>query len=70
MTIKFDKNLYDKDSIYSSAHIWSEYFDSLKLEDTKKFILVSMNDTDNIHSLCAEFCNFVLDTVSSKEIGK
>ena len=70
MIIKLDKIIYDKDSIYSSVEIWSDYFKSIRIKDSKDFIIVSMDDTENIVDLCSEFTNFILDTVSAKEIGK
>lgn len=70
MIINLDKIIYDEDSVYSSIEIWSDYFQSIKVENLKDFIRISMDDTDNIVDLCSEFTNFILDTASAKEIGK
>jgi len=70
MIINLDKIIYDEDSVYSSIEIWSDYFQSIKVENLKDFIRISMDDTDNIVGLCSEFTNFILDTASAKEIGK
>lgn len=70
MIIKLDKVIYDKDSVYSSVEIWSDYFKAIRVEESKDFIVVSMDDTENIIDLCSEFTNFILDTASAKEIGK
>lgn len=70
MIVEFDKAIYDKDSIYSSVDIWKDYFQSASIKETKEYIIVSMSNTDNILDVCTEFCNFVLDTASSKELGK
>ena len=70
MIINLDKNIYDEDSVYSSIEIWSDYFQSIKVENLKNFICISMDDTDNIVDLCSEFTNFILDTTSAKELGK
>ena len=70
MIINLDKIIYDEDSVYSSIEIWSDYFQAIKVENLKDFIRISMDDTENIVDLCSEFTNFILDTVSAKEIGK
>lgn len=69
MIIEFDKVIYDKDSVYSSIDIWKDYLQSPSIKETKQNVVVFMEDTDDIMDVCTEFCNFVLDTVSSKELG-
>ena len=57
MKIEFDKLIYDKDSIYTSLEVWSDYFTSIKIDESKDFIKISMDDTENINELCSEFTN-------------
>ena len=70
MIIEFNKLIYDKDSVYSSKKIWTEYCSFISLTETKSHYVVTIENNEDIPNLFFEFSNFVLDKVSAQKVGQ
>ena len=65
MIIKFSKQIYSKESIYGSTHLWNDYIEAQNINEDKIYYYVTIKKIENIEYIAKEYSNYVLDVTSS-----